>query len=1036
MRQLLLKSILFLIMIGIPSLTFAQSFGKNKVQYNAFDWRYIETPHFTIHYYDGCNYIAEFAAEVMEAQLTRLQDMFEYQIRKKIPVVVYKSHNDFQQTNVIPDYMEEGIGGVTELFKNRIVVPFEGSYEQFYHVLRHELVHGYMNDMIYGGSVQSILSSNVQLQLPLWFAEGLAEYLSLWWDTRTDMVVRDATINDYLKTKMSPYPQGQSIFKHIEEKYGAQKVADVVRRVNITKDVDKGIRSSLGIDSKKLLEEWEITMKRKYYPDIANREQLGEFATRLTDHRKRSNNYLNLGAAMSPTGDKVAFLTDRDGYNDIMLMSAVDGKLQGKILKGQRNASLEELHWLSPGMSWSPDGKYLALSVKAGSRDALTIIDVKKKDVKQAKFDLDGVFGADWSPQGDELVFQGTKNGAADIYTYNWKTKAFRTITHDYFTDSSPAWSPDGTKILFVSDRKDNVGMNGTAPVLMQFQEFMTTDIYIMNVDGSDIERLTVNDFNDDAPVWAPDGKRFAYISEANGISNVYIYNLETRESYPITNALSGCYQLSWSKDGSKLVFSSFVDGGWDVFMIKNPLSKESKASQLKNTVFFNQIIAQKNEQQKKQESIIAEKLANEERKKYTQTDLSQYIFDERLRNRITAEKASIAKAEYDSTKYKTASGKYKEYKYKLQLTPDYMYGNYGYNTFYGIQGSSVFQFSDILGNHTFLFASDLYFDLKNSSYQLFYLYLSRKTDYGIGIHNYPYFFTSFYNVGNQYYQIDYRIRDYGIDLMASHPFSKYTRVDYGFFYQLIEQYFFDEVFQILNEKYTVYRSSLDIVRDTSLWGIFGPVDGIRAGLTINYSPPIGDKISRLSFCTVMGDYRKYKLIRGKTSFAFRLSGGYSDGETPERFFLGGVDNWINRSFKGGLQTDLKSVFFSYWVTPLRGYPYYEITGSRYGISNTEFRFPFVEALLLGWPTNLVLQNITGSFFFDIGSAWDGNNFKATQRLADGSYVFKDLRSGFGTGINWNLFGWMYFRTDIAWRYDLKGTSKPIYYFSFFGGDW
>ena len=94
-------------------------------------------------------------------------------------------------------------------------------------------------------------------------------------------------------------------------------------------------------------------MKRKYWPDITGRDYPEEFATRLTDH-KELKNYLNLGASISPNGDKIAFLTDRNDYNDIYLMSAVNGKIIGKLIRGEKTPSLEELHWLSPDMSWPP----------------------------------------------------------------------------------------------------------------------------------------------------------------------------------------------------------------------------------------------------------------------------------------------------------------------------------------------------------------------------------------------------------------------------------------------------------------------------------------------------------------------------------------------------------------------------------------------------------------------------------------------------------------------------------------------------------
>ncbi len=159
----------------VQGISLAQ-FGKNKVQYKSFEWYYIQSTHFDIYFYQDGDFLADYVANVAEEALTSIEKDFRYQITNRIPFVVYNSHNDWQQTNVVGEYLEEGVGGVTELFKNRVVVPFEGNYAQFRHVIHHELVHAVINDMFYGGSIQSIISNNIQLQLPLWFNEGIAEF--------------------------------------------------------------------------------------------------------------------------------------------------------------------------------------------------------------------------------------------------------------------------------------------------------------------------------------------------------------------------------------------------------------------------------------------------------------------------------------------------------------------------------------------------------------------------------------------------------------------------------------------------------------------------------------------------------------------------------------------------------------------------------------------------------------------------------------------------------------------------------------------
>ena len=183
-----------IIYLLFSQIIFGQNFGQNKVQYNTFDWEYIVSPNFNVYYY-GDNYdLAVFTSKVAEESLDQIGKHLRWRSNKPVKIIVYSSHNDFQQTNIVGAYMPEGVGGVTELYKNRIVIPFEGSYTQFKHVIHHELVHASINDMMYGGNAQGLISGRILLQIPLWANEGLAEFLSTDWDSETDMVVRDLAI--------------------------------------------------------------------------------------------------------------------------------------------------------------------------------------------------------------------------------------------------------------------------------------------------------------------------------------------------------------------------------------------------------------------------------------------------------------------------------------------------------------------------------------------------------------------------------------------------------------------------------------------------------------------------------------------------------------------------------------------------------------------------------------------------------------------------------------------------------------------------
>ncbi|HDY75804.1 MAG TPA: biopolymer transporter Tol, partial [Candidatus Marinimicrobia bacterium] len=455
MRRILI--ILALFSQGLP----AQSFGQNKVQYKDFDWSIISSPNFDVYFYGDDPHLAEFTAEVAEEAHEQISKHLRWTLKKRVSIIVYHSHNDFQQTNVIWQYMREGIGGVTELFKNRVVLPFEGDYEQFRHVIHHELVHAILNDMIYDGNIQSIIAGRVKLRIPLWVNEGLSEYLSMNWDTKADMTMRDLSINEDMPTieqleYYMAYKGGQSVWRFIAEKYGREKIGEIINAMKLTQNTEKGFERALGMDFKDLTEQWHKYLKKEYWPDVAGMEEIEDVAKRLTNHKEQKN-YYNVSPAVSPDGSKIAVLSDRSGYFDVFILNAIDGKEIKRLVKGNRSVDFEELKLLQPGITWSPDSKRIAIAAKAGKSDALYLINIKSKKKEKLTFDFDGIFTAAWSPNGEQLAFVGTKAGASDIYIYNLKTKELTQLTDDIYSDSGPAWSSDGSRLAFISDRDDDV---------------------------------------------------------------------------------------------------------------------------------------------------------------------------------------------------------------------------------------------------------------------------------------------------------------------------------------------------------------------------------------------------------------------------------------------------------------------------------------------------------------------------------------------------------------------------------------------------
>ena len=1027
-------------------------FGKNKVQYKDFKWQFIQTDHFDIYFSQNGEMLADFAAQVAEDSYKDISKLVHYEIQNRISIIVYNSHDEFQQTNVVGEYLEEGIGGVTELFKNRVVIPFEGSYELFRHVIHHELVHAVLNDMFYGGTIQSLISARNPLQLPQWMNEGLAEYAALRWDTNSDMFLRDATVNNYLPpinylSGYFAYRGGQSVWYYIANKYGEQKIGEILNRIKGTRNVESGFKSTIGLSIKELSDRWQKEQKVLYYPDVAKREAPEDFAKRLTNHTKEGNFY-NTSPAISPQGDKIAFLSDRDDFFDIYIMSALDGEIQKKVVKGQRTKNFEELHLLTPGLTWSPDGKKLALAVKAGARDAIMIIDVESGDVQKLSFDLDGIFTVAWSPDGKELAFAGSKSPQSDLYLYNFDTKSLVDLTDDIFSDADPAFSPDGSEIYFSSDRGQYVNPDSVPPnfKISEF-DYRQRDLYSINVKTKVIQRITDFPRSDEtSPICSPDGKKLLYISDRNGINNVYVRDLATGEDRPITNSISGIYQLSTSQDGSKMAFASLNEAGFDVFVMLRPFERKLNVAELEPTEFIKRKYALPREERprevltvtppsdtiaiRKNVIILADTSEPDIRyRSQAKNELRNYIFTQEEMRKDTSYTAKAPVSLFEPTNNKDRDGNYIPHKYKLDFTPDLVYGTADYNTFYGLEGTTLMAFSDLMGDHQIVFQTNLLLDLRNSDYGISYSYLPARIDYTFQAYHIARFL---YSSANPYYStVDtlYRFTNWAIGGVATYPVDRFNRFDFSLMWMNLSRDNLDDPSAQAQQR-SFILPVIDYVNDNSLWqgGWFGPNNGSRFNATFYGSFKYNSQA--LDMQTLTFDYRDYIRLFRDMIFAARVSGGASIGENAQNFFIGGTDGWINRSFRNNQIpiVNVEDYAFLTPVLPLRGYEYNAENGTHFGVANFEFRFPLVRYLIFG-ALPIGFQNILGTAFVDVGSAWtDTQKWQIFGEDAFGNPTGLLMGTGFGTRL---FFLGFPLRIDVAWRVTPSGGfSVPVYYFS------
>lgn len=1001
------------------------TFGKNKKQYERFKWRYIQSANFDVYFHGAKPDLAQYTARVAEDALNTIQDQLSYGITKRITFIVYNSHNQFQQTNVLSEFMPEGVGGVTELFKNRIVVPFEGDYAKFRHVVHHELVHAVLNDMFYGGTIQSLVNNPNAVRIPLWMNEGFAEYSSAdGMDVKTDMFMRDVAVSEYLRgfdqlNGYFAYRGGQAFWTYVANTYGKGKIGEVFNRLRATRDLEETFRLAFRMSLEEMSDQWAKEEKRYYFPDVGRYEYVEDYAKRLTNHQK-DDNFYNTSPAISPDGENVAFISDRgSGQFGIWLMN-LKKKEPERLVSSGRTTDFEELNFLTPGISWHPKGTKIAVGGKAAGQDALYLVDVKSGNYERILLNLQTIGGVAWSPDGRRIAFDADTGGKhTDIYVYDVFKKSVTKITNDFFTDRNPVWSPDGTYLYFISDRKENLTSKLPASFDATKYDVTANDIYRINVATKEIERVT-----DDPEVGkysiaiAPGGTSMFFVADYNGISNLWKMDLGSKERKPLTNSLQEVSQITLSADGTKLLFASQNRIGYDLFQLDFPLQMKAKDS-LPTTLYRKRQLEERN--------ALSEIISKRRQPAAVEShSYGEFDVDLSAQNNVPVDSEGAQEDQVggEGRSSDTLSG-VKDY--KVTFTPDLVMGNAGYNTFLGTTGQIDLLFTDMMGDHEIYLRANLFMDLNNSSFYLSYGYLPNLIDFHIaGFQN-----AGFLRKTGYYGDNVYRVRNYGMQFQASYPFSRFTRIDAGLDVMGISQSNLD-VPQEPSQSIFVTVPRISFVLDDGVWGMWAPMSGTRLNFTVEGSPKWSDQ--GLDFATARLDARHYIHLGGQYSIAMRGAAGMSTGKSAQKFYIGGTDNLIYQT-NGRIQSwpfvNMEDFVFMKPGWPLRGWMINQRAGTQYFVTNLEFRFPFLFAFKAG-PIPSLFQGMQAQVFFDAGNAYWESEQQAWER--GGDYVNGDLLKSIGLGFR-NVALGLPLRVDVAWRFELTGgMSAPVWMVSL-GGD-
>ncbi len=816
-------------------------FGRNRVQYDDFHWRLLNTPHFTFHYYQGMEEAVTDAARIAERSYTYLSQELQVEFKDRIPVLLYADHQDFRQTNATSS-PGEGTQGVTESLKQRMIMPVPPTMEEFTHIFTHELVHAFQFELLgVGDSLNPI-----QWSPPLWMMEGMAEYLSVGMDANTEAWLRDMVRQDEIITlsqfetvrDQRVYRIGQALYWYLADRYGRESIRRFFKLTVQRRDWVTALQEVYGRTPREISEDWEAYLTERYSDGLTTKVAPDSVATPLIMHKGMIYN-VNVTPAISPDGEWIAYVANQNLRDGIYIADSETGASRQALARGGSTGSLETIDFFESTMSWTADGQTLAFVSSGGREDVIHLVDPRTGRTKQELRYRDlSINSAAVSPDGSRVVFSGMKNGQRDLFIADTAGGEPRRLTNDLFSYLHPAWSPDGRRIALATDK----GGQTRAEQL----DFRGYRLALMDPETSQLELLTTTGWKDVNPVWSPDGETLAFLSDRTGTPQIFLLDLRTRGIQQVTDfavGVQGITQtspaISWARDTGVLAFSTFREMGWDIYTMSDPRAKARPVQ-------------------------VADL-----------TEVPVPVWEGyQLGQDVTFE----------------------ERPYRPRLTADYIMAGGGFATQVGVMGDLIIGFSDMLGNQMIQAQLGLYGDITRSNIAVSYYNLSRRLNWGAAVFQQAsslgYLYSSFQ--GSTYLSVTSR----GGALFGMYPFDLFNRVELNLgYYDVSWEYLGVDIFGRIRNAETLDRfgygqTSASYVHDSAVYNYFlGPLSGKRWRLSANQT------FGGLASTTGTADIRFYVPIQGRATVASRTLGGSVFTEQGQIFRVGGpftvhATNW------------------------------------------------------------------------------------------------------------------------------------------------
>ncbi|MBM63205.1 MAG: hypothetical protein CL484_09685 [Acidobacteria bacterium] len=898
-----------------PATNFNPYFGKNLVKYDDFQWHMYETEHFEIFYYPELEEHLGRIASYAESAYSQVSADLTHDLANLVPLVVFKTHSEFEQQNIIPGAVSDGVGAFAEPFRQRIALPIDEPPDLLYRLITHELTHQFAFDII--------PRSMIRRTIPLWVDEGLADYMAGVWRPLDLMAVRDTALADILPNMSEfmdyggftnlrvVYNLGHAAFEFIEERWGKEGVREflfALRQSSVGTGVDI-YQEAFNIPADEFDSEFESYIRRRFQA-FRDKERPEDYGRDLAPDPFETRYMAVVSIEPSPSGQLIAAFAQnrKDREMDVVLLSGEDGSVVKNLTDGfNQDLGFESIaipgaRWNSvPWMSWSEDDDRLAYFVRKGKYRSLLVQNVITRKVEEL-IDLpavDAPESPDFSPDGQKVVFSALQNAIGDIYLLDLGTQELTNLTEDDFADYAPAFSPDGSYLVYVTR-------------ISGYNKLFKLDLVTLEK-----TQLTFGTFNE-AGAQFIDENTLVFSSTATDplipidpdvaanadIYNIWTLNLNNGELRQFTDTTTGNVSaiVLPDEDNPQVAFVTYFKGEYGIHTIGLDEPLYTAAS----------------------------------------TDFgipsSNIDFQAPLtHNLVTAN--SRRKGRFE--------------KMFMDGAPPI---NAAVTTGGDVLGGTAISFTDVLGDQSFVLQA--YSIQQFRTFSGSYLNLSGRLQFALqGFSQESFFYGA---MGMYAPSLMFLDRDdalatstvRGGTAFAIYPFDRFRRIEFsGGLYSFNEQ-FNNSALQVQSDMYQqqqygaqLFRSGsampfgISYIQETTVFREFGPVAGNTMRFGYQYAPTLGTSI--LGKQTLDADARYYLRIGENGLLALRGRAFKSFGDFPDFIYFGGNSE-------------------------MRGYEYLEFIGHNATFFNAELRFPLIEAMLT--PIG-VLGGVRGTFFFDVGGA-------------------------------------------------------------------